>query len=228
MVFYYSNLDFYLNRSVIDRSCEDIKNIEEIPEYIFKSFLPCDGCLNDFTFYNCEYKTKICPLYLNAYSRSTSLRFIGIQNTFYKSNFPRFQKILNFSFNSSNDSNMIVLLDLMNMQNIELNSDILNEFLFSRIEFLRLFGDIVSIEKGLLKSFKRLKSIHIDLLSILKLMHNGIDWIFDLNSHINVDIQNVSLTSGFDESICVNLIIYSLNEQVKNLEVNFNKNFPDE
>ena len=121
-----------------------------------------------------------------------------------------------------------VLLDLMNMQNIQLNSDILNEFLFSRIEFLRLFGDIVSIEKGLLKSFKRLKSIHIDLLSIGKLMHRGIDWIFDLNSQVNVDIQNVSLPSGFDESICVNLIIYSLNEQLKNVDVNLNKHFPDE
>ena len=64
MDFYYSNFDFYLNRSLI-RSCEDIDKLDDIPPYVFTAFwVPDknDTALNVVRFYNCEYKTPICPL----------------------------------------------------------------------------------------------------------------------------------------------------------------------
>ena len=228
--FYYSNLDFYINQSLI-RSCEDIENLSEYPKYIFDSLSASyDNCYNEFRFYNCEYKTKICPLIIGrnmALNKFAYLKFIGIQNTFHKSNFPRFQPISN---SSSNDNITFLSLKLLNMQNIELNSDILNEYLFSKIIVLGLFGDIVSIQKGLLKSFKGLNHIEIDPLSIRKLMHHGIDWIFDLNSDINVDIYNHSLASDIIEvEICVNIDITSSHDQGVDIgKLNYNDIFPDE
>ena len=234
MDFHYSNFDFYLNKSLI-RTCDNLENLHQ-NEYIFNSFWPlCFICQNDIRFYNCEYKNKICPLNLGfnmAFNKRSHLKFFGIQNTFYKSNFPRFQPISNhslFEFIS------IIALDFNNMQNIELNSVILNEFLFSNIIQLRLFGDIVSIEKGLFKLFKKLQFIELDILSTRKLMHHiGIDWIFDLNSDTNVDINvdfnsNASLEIYFDEARCVQLLIFSLYEQgVNNAFINYYDYMPDE
>ena len=232
--FHYSNLDFYLNQSLI-RSCDDNDdNFWEQPKHVYDSFLTsCHECFNNIRFYNCEYKTKICPYYINSnmnYFAFTYLRFIGIQKTFYKSNFPRFQPVskrLSFEFYRYFTS--IRSLDLINMQSIELNSEILNEFLFSNIQFLRLFGDIASIEKGLFKRFRYLTQIHLDLLSIRKLMHLGIDWISDLNPDINVDIHNISSSIDFFENMCVSILVYSFNEQgIKNSYIDFNDYIPDE
>ena len=137
MDFYYSNFDFYLNGSLI-RSCGDQETFLQY-EYAFYSFLPlCFPCYSHFKFINCEY---------------------GIQNTFYKSNFPRFQPISNPSLNENTYKIFFVSLELVNMQNIELNSVILNDYLFSNLRSIRLFGDIVSIEKGLFKSFKEYRKI---------------------------------------------------------------------
>lgn len=75
MDFYYSNFDFYSNRSLI-RSCEHIGNFTQF-EYVFHSFFPsCNYCYNDFNFYNCEYKTIICPYYIAwgmAYKKNINL-----------------------------------------------------------------------------------------------------------------------------------------------------------
>ena len=71
--------------------------------------------------------------------------------------------------------------------------------------------------------------IELDFLSIRKLMHHGIDWIFDLNSDINIDIYNSSLGSGISEDICVKLSVKSLYEQgVNEYQLNLNDFFPDE
>lgn len=222
MDFYYSSLDFYSNRSLI-RSCEDLDQSKNISQYIVNAF-----AIIDARFYNCHYKIPICPLTILSMKISV-LRFFGIQNTYYKRNYPRFlQSIPNSMLNYS----AIIELDLVNMKNIELNSVILNEFLFSKIIQLRLFGDIVSIEKGLFKSFKKLQFIELDILSTRKLMHRiGIDWIFDLNSDINVDINvdinidinsNVSLEIYFNEPRCVILVLFSIYEQgVNNAFINY-------
>ena len=237
MDFYYSNFDFYSNRSLI-RSCEHIGNFTQF-KYVFHSFFPsCNYCYNDFRFYNCEYKRIICPFYIAwsmAYKKKTYLTFDGIQNTFFKSNFPRFQPILNYSsFNVSNTKTYLFhSLELIHMQNIELNSLILNEFLFSNLRLLKLFGDIVSIEKGLFKSFRKLIHIHIDMLSFRKIMHREIDWIFDLNSGIDVNIYNKSLaydTINSKNINCIGLYIYYplYDQKIQSAILNYNDDFPDE
>ena len=221
MDFYYSNFDFYLNRSLI-RSCDDI-DPENIPKYVFYSFSRHIGIIR---FINSEYKTKTCPLlFLNM--NIDTIEFNGIQNTFYKTNFPRFLSISNSTLNTSNI--FPYYLFLINMQNIELNSLILNDFLFSEISDLRLFGDIVSIEKGLFKSFKNLKEIELDIISMRKLFHHGIDWVFDLNSDINGDIYNIS--SFDDSSECVLIYINSFSNDkrtIQSLNFNFMDYIPNE
>ena len=230
--FYYSKLDFYLNGSVI-RSCEDVEKLEIIPQYIFNAFWQFDNpnneVLYDIRFYNCEYKTPICPLTI-LFMELPLVRFFGLQNTYYKSNYPRFLPFPNSSLNLTNYFHKPGELDLVNMQNIELNSKILNRFIFDKIKVLRLFGDIVSIEKGLFKPFRRLNWIHLDLLSTRKLMHRGIDWMLDFNSDIRLDRTNMSLVDCSFEYKCVKLFIYSYYEQgvISSAVYNTYHYFPDE
>ena len=229
--FYYSKVDFYLNRTLI-RSCEDLENLNEIPQYVFNAFWPyynddISG-LYDVRFYNCEYTRKICPLLIRL-SQIAVLRFFGIQNTYYKSNYPRFLPVSNSSINLTYYLETPLELDLVNMQNIELNSDILNKFLFTHIYALRLFGDIVSVEKGLFKSFSRLRFIHLDLLSTRKLMHRGFDWMYDFNPGFQVDFNNLSVNFPYQQ-MCVKIQIYSYYEQgvISTALFNSYDTFPDE
>ena len=115
------------------------------------------------------------------------------------------------------------------MQKIELNSIILNEFVFYGIEELSLYGDIVSIEKGLFKSFVNLNAIELDILTARKLFHSGIDWVFDLNEDVNVDINN---NSSFNDSYwCIILNINSISNDkrtISNLDFTINDYFPNE
>jgi hypothetical protein len=224
--FYYSKLEFYSNRSLI-RSCDDFKSDFE---YLFNAFLPSDdefeSVLYDVRFYNSEYNVEICPIIL-LFMRINALRFFGVQNTFYKRNYPKF--VSNFTFNKTGyDLVMPLMVDFINMQNIELNSVILNPFLFSNIYILRLFGDIVSIEKGLFKSFKTLRQIHLDMLSIKKLMHNGIDWLLELNELINFDFNDKK--PYYNEDHIIKLLIYNHYEQgvVDQIYYDTFECFPDE
>ena len=234
MEFYYSNFDFYINGSLI-QSCKDIEKLDKFPQYIFDalwiSYNDDDNSINDVRFYNSEYKTPICPLAIIKFKISI-LRLNGIQNTFYKRNYPRFLPIPNtMLLNASYNFSFIIELDLLNMQNIELNSEILNRFLFKDIYVLRLFGDIVSIEKGLFKSFKNLTIIHIDLLSIRKIMYNGNDWLLDLNSEIKVDLNNNnSLLDASYKDFCLEINFYKLYEQgaISSVYLNSYDYFPDE
>ena len=222
--FYYSNFDFYLNRSLI-RSCGNI-DPDNVPKYVFYSISNLVDLV--IRFIDCEYKTKICPLlFLNMYIYS--IEFNGIQNTFYKTNFPRFLPISNSSFYKSYNFS-IFSLHLVNMQNIELNSAILNDFLFYRLNELKLYGDIVSIEKGLFKPFKNLKNTEIDITSTRKLFHRGIDWVFDFNADTNVDIYNLFPFEGSYKLCVLFLINLSRNEltTVSNLDFNFIDYFPNE
>ena len=235
MDFYYSNFDFYLNRSLI-RSCEDIEQLDKFPRYIFDTLCIYGEIfgfpsVNDVRFYNCEYKTPICPLIILKL-KTNILRFIGIQNTYYKSNYPRFlpfpKSFLNLSYYLYKPDE----LDLINMQNIELNSKILNRFIFNKIYMLRLFGDIVSIEPGLFKTFKNLIWIQIDILSTRKLMHRGIDWMLDLNSEIQVDLtdNNITFLNASTINHCVEIDIYQAYEQgvITSRYFNSYDTFPDE
>ena len=236
--FYYSKFDFYYNKSLV-RSDDDLINFDENSEnskYLFNAFNMLNPekdnlTLIDVRFYNCEYKNEINPL--NVFILQINcLRFYAIQNTYYKRNFPRFQPMSRIDLNISEEEfrSSIFYLDFVNMQNIELNSFILNEFLFSNIVSLRLFGDIVSIKKGLFKSFKDLKIIYLDIFSTRKLMNRGIDWLFDFNSGINVDVNNSSMAKYYNENDCVKIIVNSYYEKgiVEIVEFNSYEHFPDE
>ena len=236
--FHYSKLDFYLNKSLI-RSYKDLINNDEDENnrYLFNAFNDLNPekdnvALIDARFYNCEYKNEISPLAIFLL-QINYLKFNGIQNTFYRRNFPIFQPLSRIDLNISEEdfrSSAIFNLDLVNMQNIELNSAIFSELLFSKIFSLRLFGDIVSIEKGLFKPFKYLKTIYLDIFSIRKLMNRGIDWLFDFNPGIKVNIINSSIENSNFYNDCVKIIgnFYYEKRIVEIVEFNSYEHFPDE
>ena len=232
MDFYYSNFDFYLNRSLI-RSCEYVEKLDDIPQYIFNAFWVSEdnySATNDVRFYNCEYKTPICPLTI-LYLQISIIRIFGIQNTYYKSNYPKFLSVSDSYLNLTEYFITPLQLDLVNMQKIELNSVIVNTIVFNKIFILRLFGDVLSIEPGLFKSFKNLKVIHLDLIATRKVIHRcGIDWILDLNADVKVDVRNRSLAKGSYADVCVAIMGYIFYEQGLTTSVYMSsyEYFPDE
>lgn len=217
--FYYSKLDFYLNRILV-QSCDDLISGKHFSHSYEK----------DARFYYCEYNTKICPLGF-LHLGIGRLRFYGIQNTFYRSNYPKFIP-MNNTFEFMNYSSPF-LLDLIDMQNIELTSTILDRTVFKDLFTLRLFGDIKSIQSGLLKSFRSLKIIHLDTKSIKRLFHNGIDWMFDLNPDIQLDLNHISMMNihEFERlDLCVTIFLYTYYTQGSKLQIEFEIKyvFPDQ
>ena len=213
--FFDSKLDLYSNGS---KSCGDLR---------LQNYSSYEGGQNDVRFHRSTYKDLICPFFL-FYLKVDRLRFYGIQNTFYKSNFPRFSPISKNSTSFHIQYLSPYLLDFIDMQNIELNSIILDKTVFNSINILRLFGDIKSIQPGLLKSFDVLKYIHIDSQSIRKLVHHqGIEWMLDLNAENEVNLTNLSIN---DRINCVAMLFYTYDDHGTTISFNFNFNdvFPDE
>lgn len=227
--FYYSKLDFYQNHRLI-KSLDELKNSHQ---FKFDSSIYNPNNLNDARFHYSDYKSEICP-FIFYYLKIDRLRFYGVQNTFYRRNFPRFMSPdkYNISFKYSD----LLVVDFFDMENIEVNSILLDKTVFNSIYSLRLFGDVKSIESGLFSnnSFRSLRYIHLDSSSFRKLINlGGIDWIRDLNSNVNVDLN----TSNHNESYyftlkfrCFSLFLYTYNEHgsITSLSLDTYSVFPDE
>lgn len=195
--FWYSKFDFYSNGKLI-KSCADLTS--STPRHLFNVYQLTD---NDIYLYNSQYKTPICPLLFSDFSYE-HLRLFRISNTFYRSNYPKFAPMSDTNITDINSN--IKHLYIYYVQNIDLDSTILNRLAFKNIERLFLSGGIDSIQVGLLKSFTRLKNLILDGYSTRKLIHRGIDWIRDINSELKVDLESnlsVLLSNESLSSWCV-------------------------
>jgi len=113
-------------------------------------------------------------------------------NTFYKKNILRFtNESKTQEFNSK-----IAIIEFDKVEKIDIDSSILNELIFENINCLFISGEVLSIQKGLLRSFKKLNQLSLGPYYARKLFQRGISWIHDLNSDIKIDIKNISEVSA--------------------------------
>ena len=114
---------------------------------------------------------------------------------------------------------------------VKLNSRIFDRHVFNRTENFFLAIDISEIPKGTFLPFHHLKHITISLKNWQKLMHKGIDWIYDLNSHLSVNLSDSSLIQQYAEN-CSLVIIHAFRSNREHLEGVKNSRekevFPDE
>ena len=174
--------DFYHNRRKMN-SCQDIdkSNITRIYsifqikiEWIF--------------FKNMEFQEKICPIiFVN--STIDNLVIYNLIDSFYKKN------ILSISNETYTELNSTIYsLELYNVQNINLDLNLLNPFVFNKTtDIMITSGSLNSIDREIFRHLKNIKHFGIDRTIFRKINHKqGIEWIRQFNSDVNVNIRNIS------------------------------------
>lgn len=111
-----------------------------------------------------------------------------LTSSFYKSNVLRF---INLSLHTDLNST-IEQLYLYKLENVDIDTSLVNPYVFARLTQLWLLGGIRTIEPNLMRSLENLASITMNSIHFRKLIHNGgIEWMRQINSHIRVDLNNM-------------------------------------
>lgn len=179
--FYSSSFNFY-HKGLLIKSCKDIANV--CPITIFHAF----GLKSNLYFHNMRKSVHVCSMVLQDI-HIRSLNFFGFIDSFYKTNLVKFFSISN---NESKrlESTYINSLNLNDFENLKLDKTILHPIVFQNLTFLTLLGRLSSIQAGLFKNFDYLKEISFNVKYFRELVHRDIQWIFDLNHNIRVDLNN--------------------------------------
>jgi len=110
-----------------------------------------------------------------------------LANTFYKK---RQFEILNETFDSLNST--IVLLDLEKVENIDIDSRILNPSVFRSLVCLNISGFVSSISGNAILNIPFLQILRLERIHFRSLLHkNGITWIKEINNDFNVNLSNL-------------------------------------
>lgn len=120
-----------------------------------------------------QFPNSLCPLIFKNANIRTIFVF-GLVDSFYKRNVLKFTDDVDFQDLNST----IVYLNLENVENINLDSKLLNRFVFSQLYEIHTRGAINQIDKSIFTSFLKLKYILFEPAYFRKFIHkNGIDWI---------------------------------------------------
>lgn len=183
LVFYDSRFEFYSNGIRID-SCDQLNlnrsNMSSIFQVLSKH--------SSFVFKKCTFKHRVCPLVFTNFTAS-GLTIENFIDTIYKRNILTFT---NISDSITEINSMIVELRMDNFEIRQLDSRLLNRLAFKNINCLYLYGKLNSILTGLFRSFTQLRRIVLYDSIIRQFFHNGIDWMFDLNFDLNIDVRNAT------------------------------------
>jgi len=178
-----SDVSFYIGKEKI-KSCQDFhdKNVSSINSiFQIKQY---DGIIS-FLLINCEFKEKVCPLVFNN-SVISSLIINNLANTFFKKNLLQFDNSL---FNRVNSHIDALILD--NVQNIDLDTNLLNPSVFKSIISLTVYGDVNSVKNYLFDQYLNLFRIGFQIAHVRKMFHkNGIQWIKTINYNLHVNLSN--------------------------------------
>ncbi|CAF0805419.1 unnamed protein product [Brachionus calyciflorus] len=131
-----------------------------------------------------------------------------LMHTFYILINLNFEKYVENDINDLNSN--IHTLVLSQSVKLNINQDLINPHVFRRVSEMRIYGEINSFQKDLLKYFNNLKSIILDGQNFRKFMHKtAIDWINYLN--INKTINPLKMRK-----------VYSNYESIVNISITFN------
>ena len=144
-----------------------------------------------FSLNDCTFDIEVCHLiFANAYI--ILLKIDGMIKSFLKTNVLTFS---NMSFPNLNST--VKMYVLHNMENIDLDSSILNKHIFQNIYSFLVHGKIKSIQIGVFKHFKQLKPASFEIIDIRQFFHkNGIEWIRNFNGDINVNLNQLAYMSN--------------------------------
>lgn len=177
-----SKFQFYLSdgQTLIESSCDTVSRIS--PPILLPLFQI--NRLADVHFNRCFFDIPICPLVFGN-SKIEKLHITKMLKSFLKTNVLTFSHFNDLPIDLLNST--ISRLSLFEAENINIDSSLLNKYVFMMMKSLFVEGQLNSIEIGVFKSFRMLKEIHLKSTREY-IRRNGIEWMRSINDGIDVDI----------------------------------------
>ena len=184
-------MDFYSNGRLL-QTCQDIIDSNQNNNSLIRSLFQIqinisidisDG-LNMILFAP-QFKTILCPLVFTN-SNITYFNLIGLSDRFYKKNL---LKIENRTFDDL--KSRITYLQFINVDNINIDSNLLNPSVFRNTEQILFSGQVNMIDGNSLNALGILNKIEFLKDNYREMIHkNGIKWMRYLNPDLNVNLSN--------------------------------------
>jgi hypothetical protein len=179
-----SNFDFYYNNNALINTVCNENILEKISnENQFNGYMLILGP-------NLKFSLNTCPLIF----WNISLNFIcfnQIKDSFIEKNILGFQNLNSDNLTQKLNSN-IFQLDI-DLYHTDLNSNLLNKYIFNSIRVLDLNGQIKNIQEDSFKPFSRLQMIRFRMQNIQQiLLRNNNKWLNYFNLDLNIDPKNVN------------------------------------
>ena len=178
-------MEFYSNGRHI-KNCQDIVNSYPNKDFI-RSFFQSQRLESKVyvILFHSVFKTTLCPLVFKN-SDIEGFEITGLSDTYYKRN------ILTFENRTFDDlKSTIQYLKIIKAEKINIDSNLLNPSVFQGLGTILLYGSFNRIDGSSFNGLKNLFSIWIAKKNFRDIIHkNGIEWIRDLNSHLNVNLSN--------------------------------------
>lgn len=220
-------MDFYSNGRLLE-TCQDIIDSDQ-NEVLIRSvfqiqifrFLTFQSSLAKFALISPQFKTKLCPLVFNN-TNLTSFDIIGLVDTFYKKNILAFENRKFYGLNSA-ISNL-----RLKTENIKVDSNLLNPYVFEKLISIQLFGPVNMIDVNSFNQIKNLRFLTFDKGYFVDMIRkNGIKWIRSLNAHLNINLS-LSNLQEIDKVYEKNRIELNVKSDIYMTENRFSKLFRDE
>lgn len=205
-IFFDSYLAFYSN----GRPLKTCHNFPEKPRSLFQAFH--QGEEVNYYFNNRKYK-PICPLAFSNVDIDV-MSFFLFSSTYFGENYLTFLD-LEPSQQQINWLNSSIDFLLLRCEKFILTRKTMNPYVFNQTIEILLYGELIGIENGAFKSLKSLKNIRIQFDFYRKLFQRGINWTFDLNSEIRVDLNNSEMISEYFNN---NSMVF-INELIKDFQL---------
>ena len=214
-------IEFYSNRRPV-KTCQDINDsnntsIRSLFQIQFQTNLFESNGLT-MVLLDPQFKSTLCPLVFKN-SNIADIEIRGLVDTFYKTN------ILAFENRTFNDLNSTIRKVYTKIENINIDSNLLNPSVFQNLEEIYFYGSVNKIDGKSLNALNRLSLIEFTKDNYRDMIHkNGIEWIRDLNTDINVDFSNFNeLRSNYANKMLISFEYYTFLPQVR-----LSKLLPDE
>ncbi|CAF0936019.1 unnamed protein product [Brachionus calyciflorus] len=198
----YSNLKILVNNS---EKCNYTQFNEPIPFFSKVNFLIFGE--------SCIYSLNTCPLMFKNLNLQ-NLIFNGLSFTFLKTNLLSFKTLNDNQKSVINSSVIEIQIDVFK---VDINNNLFNENLITKLEFIFIYGVVRSIDKFTFYNLKFVKKIIISLYDeSLLYSNNEFDWLFSLDQNLqkNITIDIVTLNSYTfpDSDFCLYKNFINLNQ----------------
>lgn len=189
-----TRLSFYID-GMRTSSCQDFNKSNLLnPRSLFQ--IRPDYGVDQVIFVNGDFKDVLCPLvFKNA--KISDLFIIGMFNLFFKKNVLTFSKIPQ---NSTYLNSAIYSITMFRTQQIDLDLNFLNPDVFRELNSIYAYSHINSIYKDLFLYIRNVDYLQIEAQYARRMMHNGVEWMNNINNDIKVNLSNLDeVVSHFEE-----------------------------